>query len=50
MLYVRMLTVKMVFVYNYVLPFFMERSQDDALYSGEYFVSVYISRTLKSEQ
>jgi len=37
-------------IYNYVLPFHMERSTDTSLYSGEYFVSADVSRTLKSEQ
>ena len=37
-------------IYNYVLPFHMERSPDTSLYSGEYFVSSDVSRTLKSEQ
>ena len=37
-------------IYNYVLPFHMERSPDTSLYSGEYFVSTDVSRTLKSEQ
>ena len=37
-------------IYNYVLPFHMERSPDTSLYSGEYFVSADVSRTLKSEQ
>jgi len=37
-------------IYNYVLPFHMERSPDASLYSGEYFVSSDVSRTLKSEQ
>ncbi|MBZ9609873.1 alpha/beta hydrolase [Clostridium estertheticum] len=36
--------------YNYVLPFHMERSPDTSLYSGEYFVSADVNRTLKSEQ
>lgn len=37
-------------IYNYVLPFHMERSPNISLYSGEYFVSADVSRTLKSEQ
>jgi len=37
-------------IYNYVLPFHMERSPNESLYSGEYFVSADVSRTLKSEQ
>jgi len=37
-------------IYNYVLPFHMERSPDTSLYSGEYFVSSDVSRTLRSEQ
>ncbi|MBU3093537.1 alpha/beta hydrolase [Clostridium sp. CF011] len=37
-------------IYNYVLPFHMERSPDTSLYSGEYFVSADVNRTLKSEQ
>lgn len=37
-------------IYSYVLPFHMERSPKEALYSGEYFVSADISRTLKSLQ
>ena len=37
-------------IYNYVLPFHMERSPDTSLYSGEYFVSSDVRRTLKSEQ
>lgn len=37
-------------IYNYVLPFHMERSPDTSLYSGEHFVSADVSRTLKSEQ
>ncbi|MCB2295439.1 alpha/beta hydrolase [Clostridium algoriphilum] len=37
-------------IYNYVLPFHMERSPDTSLYSGEYFVSADVCRTLKSEQ
>ncbi|WFD10893.1 alpha/beta hydrolase [Tepidibacter hydrothermalis] len=35
-------------VYRYVLPFHMERSPKTSLYSGEYFVSADVSRTLKS--
>ncbi|MBF8982616.1 alpha/beta hydrolase [Lutibacter sp. B2] len=37
-------------VYRYVLPFHMERSPNTSLYSGEYFVSADVSRTLKSVQ
>ena len=37
-------------IYNYVLPFHMERSPDTSLYNGEYFVSADVSRTLKSMQ
>lgn len=37
-------------IYNYVLPFHMERSPNTSLYSGEYFVSADVSRTLKSVQ
>ena len=37
-------------IYNYVLPFHMERSSDTSLYSGEHFISADVSRTLKSEQ
>lgn len=37
-------------VYRYVLPFHMERSPETSLYSGEYFVSADVSRTLKSVQ
>ena len=37
-------------IYSYVLPFHMERSPVTSLYSGEYFVSADVSRTLKSEQ
>ena len=37
-------------IYNYVLPFHMKRSPATSLYSGEYFVSADVSRTLKSEQ
>ncbi|MBU3183044.1 alpha/beta hydrolase [Clostridium psychrophilum] len=37
-------------IYNYVLPFHMERAPNESLYSGEYFVSANVSRTLKSEQ
>ena len=37
-------------IYNYILPFHMERSPDTSLYSGEYFVSANVSRTLKSVQ
>lgn len=37
-------------IYNYVLPFHMERSPETSLYSGEYFVSADVIRTLKSEQ
>ena len=37
-------------IYNYVLPFHMERSPETSLYSGEYYVSADVSRTLKSEQ
>ncbi|HEY8889321.1 MAG TPA: alpha/beta hydrolase [Clostridium sp.] len=37
-------------IYNYVLPFHMERSPNTSLYSGEYFLSADVSRTLKSEQ
>ncbi|WP_241428133.1 alpha/beta hydrolase [Clostridium sp. DJ247] len=37
-------------VYSYVLPFHMERSPNTSLYSGEYFVSADVSRTLKSVQ
>lgn len=37
-------------IYNYILPFHMKRSPDTSLYSGEYFVSANVSRTLKSVQ
>jgi len=37
-------------IYNYVLPFHMERSPINSIYSGEYFVSANLSRTLKSIQ
>lgn len=37
-------------IYRYVLPFHMERSPDTSLYSGEYFISADVSRTLKSVQ
>ncbi|MBC8061844.1 MAG: alpha/beta hydrolase [Clostridiaceae bacterium] len=37
-------------IYNYVLPFHMERSPDTSIYSGEYFVSADVGRTLKSVQ
>lgn len=37
-------------IYDYILPFHMERSEDTALYSGEFFVSANVSRTLKSIQ
>lgn len=37
-------------VYRYVLPFHMERSPHTSLYSGEYFVSADVTRTLKSVQ
>ncbi|WP_392486563.1 hypothetical protein ACER0A_005130 [Haloimpatiens sp. FM7315] len=37
-------------VYRYVLPFHMERSPNTSLYSGKYFVSADVSRTLKSVQ
>ncbi|WP_242841172.1 alpha/beta hydrolase [Clostridium akagii] len=37
-------------IYNYVLPFHMERSTNTSLYSGEYFSSANVSRTLKSVQ
>lgn len=35
-------------IYNYVLPFHMERSPSSSLYSGEYFVSADVARTLLS--
>jgi len=37
-------------VYRYVLPFHMERAPKSSLYSGEYFVSADVVRTLKSIQ
>ncbi|KYH33975.1 hypothetical protein CLTEP_21120 [Clostridium tepidiprofundi DSM 19306] len=37
-------------VYRYVLHFHMERTPKESLYSGEYFVSADVSRTLKSVQ
>lgn len=37
-------------VYSYVLPFHMERASNESLYSGEYFVSADVVRTLKSVQ
>jgi hypothetical protein len=37
-------------IYSYVLPFHMERSPDNSLYSGEYFFSADVTRTLKSVQ
>ena len=37
-------------IYNYVLPYHMERAPDTSLYSGEYYVSSDINRTLKSQQ
>jgi len=37
-------------IYNYILPFHMDRSPNESLYNGEYFVSANVSRTLKSVQ
>ncbi|GFZ33592.1 alpha/beta hydrolase [Clostridium zeae] len=37
-------------VYSYILPFHMERCPAEALYSGEYFFSANVNRTLKSVQ
>lgn len=37
-------------VYSYILPFHMERCPDTSLYSGEYFFSANVNRTLKSVQ
>lgn len=37
-------------IYSYVLPFHMERSPNNSLYSGEYFFSADVTRTLKSVQ
>ncbi|MDP4147251.1 MAG: alpha/beta hydrolase [Bacillota bacterium] len=37
-------------IYSYVLPFHMERCPNISLYSGEYFFSANVSRTLKSVQ
>ena len=37
-------------IYNYVLPFHMERSPNTSLYSGEFFVSADVNRTLTSQQ
>jgi hypothetical protein len=37
-------------IYSYILPFHMERSPNSSLYSGEYYVSGNVSRTLKSVQ
>lgn len=37
-------------VYRYVLPFHMERSPNESIYSGEYFVSADVGRTLRSVQ
>lgn len=37
-------------IYSYVLPFHMERAPEESLYSGEYFISADVSRTLKTVQ
>jgi len=37
-------------IYNYILPFHMERCPIESLYSGEHFVSANVNRTLKSMQ
>lgn len=37
-------------IYSYILPFHMGRCPDTSLYSGEYFFSANVSRTLKSVQ
>lgn len=37
-------------IYNYILPFHMERTANSSLYSGEYYVSANVTRTLKSVQ
>lgn len=37
-------------IYSYVLPFHMERSPSNSLYSGEFFVSADVIRTIKSVQ
>lgn len=37
-------------VYSYILPFHMERCPDTSLFSGEYFYSANVNRTLKSVQ
>lgn len=37
-------------IYNYMLPFHMDRCPKESLYSGEYFLSANVSRTLKSVQ
>lgn len=37
-------------IYRYILPYHMERTPNESLYSGEYFVSADVSRTLKSVQ
>lgn len=37
-------------IYNYILPFHIDRSPKESLYNGEYFVSANVSRTLKSVQ
>ncbi|GFP74091.1 alpha/beta hydrolase [Clostridium fungisolvens] len=36
--------------YSYILPFHMERCPNESLYSGEYFFSANVNRTLKSVQ
>lgn len=37
-------------MYRYILPFHMDRCPDTSLYSGEYFFSANVNRTLKSVQ
>ncbi|GIM30435.1 alpha/beta hydrolase [Clostridium polyendosporum] len=37
-------------IYNYILPFHMDRCPKESLYSGEYFLSANVNRTLKSVQ
>ena len=37
-------------IYSYVLPFHMERTPKESLYSGEYYISADVSRTIKNVQ
>lgn len=37
-------------IYNYILPFHMDRCPKESLYGGEYFLSANVNRTLKSVQ